>query len=1214
MVSFSASHVNNDDDDEDDDDDDDEDGSGSTAMRHKNSNNTANAATCPVEKDYRNGAGGRPADPYMVQLVPPQPYYSNYGPQQAYLQQPPDKVPQRQAQQPQHAQHAQASQQQQQQQIPPPPPWLPYGVPIYSEMKGSYPTPYHPQQALDAASAAKRDHITTVTADGSKVLGHPPTVGSMPYASGLKSDTDSQFKPQVNSRSSNGQPHMNGVRNNPMASPYMYQYQYPYYMQDSQQHSSMPGPPPLPHQQSSSSSVPPLPAPLSQHPLHSLGQVQLPLQSPYQYQYQYQHQPYFPSHTYIMPQPQLYPNYPHTSYQNSQSNGKVQHAPGNERRVKYIDFEDKNSIHYLKKKIDKGSGSMISSSTGSAVSVPNEEHGTGKITEVFQVEARGGPHYVNDSTKDSDTWSVPLSYNDSVSMIESKRRRQAEMKYENKFKAINESDLSVDKNGKRLSGKDHYADFSKSNDSASNGDVTRKGDITVSNNHKYTSKSSNPNSHSDSFDSHQNKGLSDYSVTDVSTTKRWIDEQSNEMKRTALANEHEMRELKKRQKKYQPLKLDVKCPKYLNPSLLEASGLPDYQTLYKLVGVYYKYLNMHTLILPNMSYFLDNLYLCDDSVALLASIFKMSAKYISHNEVDNVWLDESHWEKVYSDREDKITTNCAILCTLIQCTRGEDDCVNSCIERASFANLDLTLSGMPWNELEQLKANNSISSVALLEREIMIRAYWCAYRNQLFRRLSFGYPYSKGEGDAALKLNKNIELPLSDVKYYKESETLYDFKKMYYKKLSLSSISTTYPDGSKLFDSACVIVSLLLLEEVLDSISNQTLFSYTIMRFSHRLNKNFQIHDKFKHLQPYQLETHPKKEPHIIINSSNFTSTLVNRTTCLVLSIALCEKLLVYPAKSIKPFRSQINPFNDLSLVEVEPDLIVKKSEEIADPEEKLQNWVWFFKAIDVSYDMLLLLELGDGVCSATLGDTSLNEVFETVIGPCCAGSSVVEEWCKFNTWTMNVSNVPVENQGWIQMPFVTVWAVVQAWSFLSSLALSLKVLDFVCEESPEPVDSNDVTDATDATNEDRYGLNLSENEDEERIQVTGDAGRIDSEADFKKKVKRDNCNVGSASKIENFDEFRGKTVTIVEKATGKTVVSGITFESAPVILNLILKSKARAKSDKKDEIMNMILEKMKLVRKYLGIMERYNGDCKVAGVYCDKVLNYIIKLANDAD
>lgn len=1118
------------------------------------------------------------------------------------------------------------------------PPWIPYGLPVYPDANGSYQPAFAMQQQQQQQQQQPNNYSNPNSTSNSKVdskINSIPTQQIYPPTYPLK---DNMVPPGVNVNDSQNKSQTSTLTElkQPLVMNYMYPYQYPYFIQDpnmqlppqqqqQQQHQQQ-------HQQQQHQQQP-----QQQPPPPPPGMQHLPLQMQMQMQHQYQYPPYQqpphphqqipyyqPPHPFMM---QSYPpNYPpENPYQMNKNfiptNNNIINNPPANRQMKFVDFEDKNSSHYLKKKIAKESDSVVSSGS-SAISetrkIPATENESSKKSiddnnmATTNTTTTTSQNHISknddvDDDRDNDSWSVSLAPSDSVTMIQSKRKRLEMMKYENKFQAINETEYDSPSTNPTTNNSNNGSYKTQNNNGTSNhyDSSSNNNSETIDNSSLKHHTSSVPTSHSNSYNVAQKvNAIPEYAKTEVSTTERWVADQNNELKRNAIATEQEMKELHKRQKKYQPLQLDVKCPKFINEQLLESLKLPDMQTLYKLIGVYYKYYHPHTLILPNMSYFVSNLTLSNNSLALLAAMFKVSARYMSHNEVSsNKWLDESYWENLYNSMKDKLTTSWAIITSLIQCSRGDDEYINNCIHWIKFANLDQNLVALSWSELEVLKSNDSITSSVLLEREIMIRSYWNAYKGQVFRRLSFGFPYDRGEKDEFIKLNKNIELPLPDIKYYKETETLENFKKLYNKNLSLTSISTANPDGNKLFDSACAIVSLILLEEVLDSISNKTLFSYTILRFSHRLNKNFKIHDTFKHLQPYQLETHPEKEPHIIVNASNFSSTFMNRMTALVLSIGLCNQLLAYAPKSTKPFRSQLNPFNDSGLVNIDPKFIVEKSNGLSDFEEKFQNWTWFFKGIDVVYDMLILLQLGDGVCSATLGETKpIDEVFETVIGPCCAGSSVVEEWCVYNTWTMNVSNVPVENQGWIQMSTMTVWGMAQAWSFLSSLALYLKVIDIELDDSTDP--------EIKVGEEDDADINLSENEDDERKQVTGDAGRIDSEADFKKKVKRENYNLGGTCNIDDMKEYKDKKINIIIKATGEKLVTGLSFNAAPTIFSTLLKNK----EDKKNSIIGKLVEKMKIIRKYLGIMEKYHGDCKIAGVYCDKVLDYIIRLANETD
>lgn len=918
-----------------------------------------------------------------------------------------------------------------------------------------------------------------------------------------------------------------------------------------------------------------------------------------------------PSHPPLLPQNQ---QQEHESPENEQ----LDSIPA-KRKLKYIDFEDKKSPHYLKKEQNHSISSTESDDRekqepkfrseennvpiveegeeeNDKSDVNNDDKAMDEDEDYYAVEDEdedededevedGNSSDINE-VRDTDSWSVSLVPSDSVTMIQDKRKRLRSNKYEHKIQPITEE----------VSSNNQTHSLSNSN-SKSGPQTNSKFKLKSNSDTKSKSHSKSTSTSTSTYESLKHmKQVSGSSKKNISTTALWINEQSSEIKK---ANEQSL--INKRQKKFQGLELDIKFPPFINSELLDSLKLPSYQALYKLIGIYYKYSHPNFLILPNMSYFINNLSLSYDCIALLASMFKSSARYILNKEVSNeLWLSESYWENIYLANKSKLSPESLLICSLVQCSRGDDNLVNDCIDLVPTTIYPECYITSTRDLVKLIIKKPIFNSVSLYKRELHVRIFWNIFKIQLYRRLSFGYPYTNDESDSQLTVDKSFELPLSDIQYYKYTENLSSFKDIYIKNFSLLSVSTANPNGSQLYDSACVPLTLVLLNEVMDSIANKTLFSYTILRFCHRLRKIYEIHNNFKHLQPYQLETHPKKDPHIIINASNFTSVFLNRLTCLLLSIGLSHDLLLYSPKTHKPFRSQLNPFGDTSIIEVDPKLVINKSDKITDMEGKVQSWLWFFKSIDVIFDLLILLELGDGICSATLTEKKpIGEIFETVVGPCCAGSSIVEEWCKYNTWTMNVSNVPVENQGWIQMPSVTVWAMAQAWPFLATLAVSLTAIDVVTfSDFDENGENNE--DLESEVN------SLSENEEDGRSQITADAYRVESEADFKKKRKHVNFNVGGTYDEAQFEANKHTKIKVICKETSQVLVSGIEYSSAPNIFNLLINKKNN------NEVVNMLIEKMKIIRKFFGILEKYHGDCKTAATYCDNVLNYITKLSKE--
>ena len=782
-----------------------------------------------------------------------------------------------------------------------------------------------------------------------------------------------------------------------------------------------------------------------------------------------------------------------------------------------------------------------------AAPVPGKSIDFEDKTSKFYIDhpSKGDPNHISKSQlisdskemRDTDSWSASLAPSDSVTVIQEKRQLSAEVRHPG----------HISEREKKL----------RNDDGPGKSESERGGE---SKDHLPKSMYGIPTS-------------SPLKPTEQSHTEKWISEQKSVLKRkTSEINASNVNGVDQRENRLKRVKLDLKLPSFVTAELLESVGLPKFETFYKMVGVFYKYCNPHTLVLPNMSFVMDTLHISDNTLTIIGAMMRVSCKYMKNTEVeDDKFLDESYWDAMIHKHESKCSTLYTLLSQIIQCARADDAYIHRCIEIMTISRMDQFLNNAMIKKIEHLNINLRLNSKCLLDREILIRVYWNVFKAQIFRRLSFGYPYPRPDGEPILKVTKDIEVPIPDTSYYNGTEHLELFKSVYGRSVPLNSISTASPDGSKLYDSVCLVMSLLLLEEVTDAIANKTLFDYTLLKFTDAIKKIYQLHsdELYEHLKPYRLEKHNGGKPVIVMNSSNFTSAFINRMTLMMISLHFTMDLLLFQPKKIGKFRSQVNLCDDYSIVEVDPKLIFEKSAEIKDPKLRLKSWSWLFTAVDTVRLMIVLLQLGDGVHMPRINEKrSHYDVHESVMGPCCCGVDDFAKWRQYNEWTMNASNVSVENQGWIQMHGITVWAFAQALPIFATFSLALLEVDVVLMTEEEEGDGDEEDVTADVDQEKRY----------ETFTFLG----ID------------------------YDAYKRRSFKIIRKDNGAEIVRGIRFTAAPAIFALILMH------NDANMMVRHCIERMKLAQKFLNVLGKYHGDCRMVAAYCDKLVDYIVRLVRE--
>ncbi|GMM30919.1 hypothetical protein DAMA08_036640 [Martiniozyma asiatica (nom. inval.)] len=653
------------------------------------------------------------------------------------------------------------------------------------------------------------------------------------------------------------------------------------------------------------------------------------------------------------------------------------------------------------------------------------------------------------------------------------------------------------------------------------------------------------------------------------STEKWIREQ------------REVADFEKTIKKLKissvPTKLDISINDYISEDVLKKIGFPDYQTIYKVVGVFYKYVHTDFLVLPNMETFMKYFRIQEDFLCLLSAIFRTTTKYMKNYEIsDSKWLDNSYWDGMINFYKKNITSqNFYILSTILEYSLSDDE-IKTAIKILLFSKEFESEKFKPTSEMHKLI--HLASDCKILSQEMHIRATWNIYKSQIFKRVRVGYPYKKENTENYSNFEYDIELPLPDRQYYQAAYNDTTFKDSFRRTLELSEINTINPDASKLYDSACLITSLRIMEEILNYIADGSLTEKIVLKFSKVLYKMYELHKNFKHLQPYQLETHPIKNPHIVMNLSNLYSSFLNRSSMLALSIGLSLPFYLYKPKMSGSNFSSVNLFDE-QMKDINDPIEILNASDLMSVEDRLLSWKWFLEGADASLELIRLLELGDGVCPANLSSMEpIEEVFETVMGPCCFGEATVENWCKFNTWTKGVSTVRQSNQGWIQMPQSFVLFAIQAWCSLASLRAALEVIEIEIlstrkdDEDPSLFNHNKIKSANTLNRSDK--VEFSDNEDQNKCQLTKDAGRISKNSDFK-----------SINKTK---------INIRRRGTKELVSSEIELNRSGVVW-LLQRGELKMHAS--------LMENLKIIRKYFGVLETFNRDCRVAGMHCDHML-----------
>ncbi|KAG7806256.1 hypothetical protein KL921_004984 [Ogataea angusta] len=456
-------------------------------------------------------------------------------------------------------------------------------------------------------------------------------------------------------------------------------------------------------------------------------------------------------------------------------------------------------------------------------------------------------------------------------------------------------------------------------------------------------------------------------------------------------------------------------------SELEKYGLPSWDVIDTVVQLFYKYIHLSYQVLPNLKEFLDKFYLTDENVAILSAIFEMTVRYINPNEVeDKKYLDESYWlQNCYKYRHN-LSVEAELLILTLTCTSGEDDQLHRCfrlIKSSGYLDVLKRKSQADYNEMLDISTGRQLK-----DRELLIRCVWNVYKFQTYRRANYGYPYQK---HGFFKLPEQLELPLDDIVYYKESASLESFKSAFKKAHCSERINLNDPARDEMPDSMMLILSCHYMDEVMDNVAENALLTENVIKLDSQLQKMASL----PNFRPYTIENN-----RLLIDANVLLSCFVNKLSLIILHSSICWAML-----PLHPKDSTQCP-NPLSLMNDSPTPFPDASQLVSPMD--VRQWKSFVTCLRAAYDIASLVQLGEGICAESL---RMDTMFPVCVGPCSTNAA---EGC-YNTDPSLVakSNVQPTTEPWVQYPSFCSVGVCSSVPILGSALLFLRQHQFRVEK-----------------------------------------------------------------------------------------------------------------------------------------------------------------------
>ncbi|KAG7900024.1 hypothetical protein KL905_004848 [Ogataea polymorpha] len=466
-----------------------------------------------------------------------------------------------------------------------------------------------------------------------------------------------------------------------------------------------------------------------------------------------------------------------------------------------------------------------------------------------------------------------------------------------------------------------------------------------------------------------------------------------------------------------------KHPKYTK-SELEKYGLPPWNVIYTMVQLFYRYVHLSYQVLPNLRDFLERFFLTDENVAILSAMFEMTVRYINPNEIeDKKFLDESYWLHNYYKYRHNLSVEAELLILTMTCTSGEDDQLHRCfrlIKSSGYLDVLKRKSQADYNEMLDISTGRQLK-----DRELLIRCVWDVYKFQTYRRANYGYPYHK---HGFFKLPEQLELPLDDIVYYRESASLESFKSAFKKAYYSDSINLNDPAIDNMPDSMILILSCHYMDEVMDNVAENALLTENVIKLDSQLQKMASL----PNFRPYTIENN-----RLLIDATVLLSCFVNKLSVIILHSSICWSLLPLHPKDSRQCPNQVSLMNDF------PSPLPDASQ-LASPTD-FRQWKSFVACLRAAYDIASLVQLGEGICAESL---QLDTMFPVSVGPCSADAN--EDCFSADPSLLAKSNVPPTTEPWVQYPSFCSVGVCNSVPILGSALLFLREHQFRVEKKQE--------------------------------------------------------------------------------------------------------------------------------------------------------------------
>ncbi|GME80298.1 unnamed protein product [[Candida] boidinii] len=304
-------------------------------------------------------------------------------------------------------------------------------------------------------------------------------------------------------------------------------------------------------------------------------------------------------------------------------------------------------------------------------------------------------------------------------------------------------------------------------------------------------------------------------------------------------------------------------------------------------------------------------------------MFAASCKYVQTSQLSNSdFADSGYWIRLADKYKSRLSVIDDLLCHVISTYYGSELPIKIAAKIIRVINIQEFLKSKSSTEFEELLTVSN--TYQLLDRESLLRSVWNVWKFQCFRRSCIGFPYNRPDDDEVLPFPYKMDLPISDLDFFTKSTSEFlesDESKnsnAFPQAIHWGEVILPTKNSLPVYDSALCILTIYILEEIMDAVSRNALIKTNIVKFDSQIKK---VYDMIQNTYSIEKDLDYENDKIIVINANKLQSKFILSMCTVVLHFSITKDIMLFSPKD-----SNDSPQDSSQFVnEINPDESLKK-------------------------------------------------------------------------------------------------------------------------------------------------------------------------------------------------------------------------------------------------------------------------------------------------